>query len=267
MIEKIVMFMPQISQYGVLHGFTKELAAAFKRLNIDCVILDDNQNLVQQIFRHSPDCTLSFNGLLPDSEGRFLCDVIQIPHVACLVDPPFRFLAMKDSPYTIIAIVDRFFADFFSKVKHAQTLFMPHAVSKDLFFLPNKKREYDVAMIASYIDSEAIGKNWKKIYSKEVVKALEVSAEICLSDQTTSFIEALTKNLGNIPLSAQLFNELELYIKGIDRLKLLHVLQGNFKIHLFGGGVEGADWRKVFPKIILILLFMMLFLMNASMKF
>ncbi len=47
------------------------------------------------LFADRPECTLSFNGLLPDAEGRFFCEMIQIPHVACLVDAPTQFFSLN----------------------------------------------------------------------------------------------------------------------------------------------------------------------------
>ena len=112
MIKKIDLFMPPTSQYGVLHHFTKKLCEAFIRLGVSCGLLQAERNnpkpFLTEIFQDPQDRTLSFNGLLPDEEGRFFCDLVSLPHVAFLVNSFHHFFALVNSPYTIIASSDRF---------------------------------------------------------------------------------------------------------------------------------------------------------------
>ncbi len=75
MIKRIDVFMPPRSQYGVLHHFTRKLSEALGRAGVEASLLeaqyDNPKPFLDKIFSDRPDCTLSFNGLLPDREGRF----------------------------------------------------------------------------------------------------------------------------------------------------------------------------------------------------
>lgn len=254
MIKKIYLFMPPSSQYGVLHHFTKKLCEALTRLGINCKLLqaeyDNPKPFLTEIFQDPPDCTLSFNGLLPDAEGRFFCDMIQIPHVACLVDSPNHFFPLIKSPYSIITCVDRFSCDFFKGMNFNNVLFMPHGVEKHLT-APNtdEQRPYDVVFLGSCIDYEAIRERWKDSYPDVICEVLEEAAELSLSDQTTSyvqaFVSALDRKISGSGLDPQkiefisILDDLEQYIRGLDRIELLKSIK-DAKVQIFGSG----NWKK-----------------------
>jgi spore maturation protein CgeB len=260
MLRKVIMFMPPYSQYGVLHVFTQELAAALERQGTEVKMIEGRvnqpQELLNEIFHQPPDCTISFNGLLPDQEGRFFCDLVQIPHIACLVHSPNHFFPLIKSPYTIITSVDRTFCNFFSQSKSSQVLFMPHAISKDLYAEPEKPRKYDVVMLSSFIDPELARATWQERCPPRIAQLIEIAAEITLTETDTSFIEAFTRALneemqreGPLDLKAinyeLIFDLLEAYVKGVDRLELVRAVHNEHRVDLFGAG-EG--WKKFFPK-------------------
>lgn len=242
--------MPPRSQYGVLHHFTKKLGEALQRQGVICRLLeaqkDNPKPFLDQIFNNPPDCTLSFNGLLPDDQGRFFCDMINIPHVACLVDSPNHFFDLVKTPLTIITCADRFFCDFFGSMQAQKVFFMPHAVEKELETSEASlyDRPYDVVMLSSYIDYERIRRSWHQHYPAVLAKALDEAAEITLSDQKTSYIEAFVQTLdracrkpnGPDPRTinfVETLDVLEDYIRGKDRMALLQSIN-DFKVDLFG---------------------------------
>src|SRR5262249_12814392 len=138
--------------------------------------------------------TLSLNGLLPDEEGRFFCDLIHIPHVACLVDSPNQFLALVRSPYTIITCPDRFACEFFQGLNCQNVIFMPHGIEPEI--TPgHEKRIYDVVMLSSGIDYEKIQKFWADHFSKPLYEALNEAVEITFSDQETPYVQAFVQAL------------------------------------------------------------------------
>lgn len=261
-LKKLVFFMPPFSQYGVLHHFTQELAEAFHRSGIECrIVADTKENpkeILHQILMDPPDCTLSFNGLLPDKNGRFFCDSVQIPHIACLVDSPNHFFPLFNSSYSIVTCVDRFFCQFFQQGKSSPVLFMPHAIDKKLYASPDIKRSYDIVMLSTCIDPEQIRKKWLNKFSGKMCVIMDEAVERTFADQTTSYIEALTQTLdhhlnrdsGIDPRSInyeEVFDLLEDYIRGKDRLELIKAIQKDFQVHIFGGGLEGANWKNFFP--------------------
>jgi len=90
MFHRIDLFYAARSQYGVLDDFTQQMYVALSRLGIDCrlleVIKEDPLNqFIHKLIENPPECTLSFNGLLPNTNGDFLADYVEIPHIACIV--------------------------------------------------------------------------------------------------------------------------------------------------------------------------------------
>lgn len=262
MVKRIDVFMPPKGQYGVLHHFTEKFYEALARNKVECRLLEAERNnpkpFLEKIFNDPPDCTLSFNGLLPDDEGRFFCDMIQIPHVACLVDSPNQYLTLIKSPKTIITCPDRFSCDFFRGLNFHNVLFMPHGVEKELQANKDKKKRYDVVMLASCIDYEAIKKKWKAEFPPALFKALEEAAEITLSDQETSYVQAFVQTLdrqvskpgGVDPRQIDFFtvlDQLENYIRGKDRVELVKGIK-DAKIDIFGSGFGNTTWEKYLGK-------------------
>jgi len=262
MIKRIDLFMPTRSRYGVLHHFTKCLHDALKRSGVNCRLLEaqkDNPGpFLTQIFNDPPDCTLSFNGVLPDAEGRFLCDLLKIPHVACVVDSPNHFFPLIKSPYNIITCVDRFACEFFKGMNFENVLFMPHAVEKDLEPHSDAQRTFDVLLLSSCIDYESIGELWKKKYPPSIRKALHKAAELTLADTDTSYVQAFVIALDSLRPKIKTteiaqfdfvegLNELEFYIRGLDRIRLIQSIK-DARVDIFGADNSKAVWEKYLGK-------------------
>lgn len=258
MIKKIDLFMPPISQYGVLHHFTKKLCEALIRSGVTCRLLQAERNnpkpFLTEIFQDPPDCTLSFNGLLPDEEGRFFCDMIQIPHVACLVDSPNQFFPLIKSPFTIITCVDRFSCEFFRGMNFQNVLFMPHGVEKNISANLDNDRTYDVVLLASCLDYNAIRQEWAQKHSKELCQIMDTAAEITLSDQETPYVQAFVQALdthvnqggGVDPQQldfVSVLDDLEAYIRGYDRVQLVKGIK-DAKVDIFGSSDSADSWKK-----------------------
>ena len=254
MIKRIDLFLPPFSHYSVLHHFTYKFYEALTRLGVRCRILkasfDDPKPFLQQIFSDPPDCTLSFNGLLPDEHGHFFCDMIQIPHVACLTEPPSQFIELAKSKNTIITCMDSSGVDFFREMGFSKVFFMPHGVEKNLYQDPRSPREINVLMLSTCIDPDAIWEDWQKHYPAALCKVLEDAAEQTLSEQTISpisaFITALNHRLKSEPdldpntiPYVEAITSLDDYIRGKDRIKLLKSIK-DFPVDIYGDG----PWEK-----------------------
>lgn len=250
MLKRVDLFMPPISQYSVLHHFTRKLAEGFNRVGVNARILeaqrDNPKPFLDALFSDPPDCTISFNGLLPDEKGNFLADMIKIPHVALVVDSPNQYFPLALSKYTIVASVDRFYCDFFRGLGCQHVLFIPHAVEAELITNPNTERVFDVVMLGSFADPEKIRQDWLKTCSPEVCKIMDEAAEISLLQNETSyikaFVEAIAKQEGkfgglnpstiNYPL---VFDQLEAFIRAKDRIELIKSIKDT-RVDLFGSG-------------------------------
>lgn len=264
MIKRIDLFMPpNFSQYGVLHHFTKKLQEAFLRLGVNCRILEAQRNnpkpFLTELFQDPPDCTLSFNGLLPDDEGRFFCDLIRIPHVAYVVDSPNGFVSLVKSPFTIIASVDKQACDFFRGINAANVLFMPHGVEKNLGFESHEQdRPYDVLLLSSCIDYEQIRQQWNKQYPKGLGLVLDEAAEKAMADDKLSYVQAFVTSLdayvakgGEVDPEKtnfiELLDVLEMYIRGRARVQMVRAIK-DAKVSIFGSPAKTTSWEKQLGK-------------------
>lgn len=257
-MKRIDVFMPPLSNYGVLHHFTVKMHEGLQRAGVNARLLEAKRNdpgaFLKTLLDDPPDCTLSFNGLLPDDQGHFFCDMIHIPHVACLVDSPNSFLSLTKSPLTLITCVDRASVDFFKGTGFSNVLFLPHAVESSLAPDPSGKREYDVVMLASCIDYERIRSLWKKKYSAPLREAMEEAVERVLEDNAKpyyqAFVEALDKQVsqqsGIDPQTIdfiEVLDEIERYIRGKDRVELVKSIK-DANIDIFGSAETAAGWKK-----------------------
>ncbi len=258
MLKKVDVFAPPENPYNTLHYMTEMLAAALVNQGIQTRLFDrkiakDPKKFIGMVFSDPPDCTLSFNGLLPDSEGNFLCDLIAIPHVAILAYSPQHFFPMAKSPFTVICCIDQFHERFFKMFEGTHTLFLPHAAWAGIEYNAAAKRPYDVAVLATFMDPDDVRKRWTKKYSADVCQILEEAADLTLERPLVSFIEAFSECMKS-PLAQrrvdpsklnykELFNDLEDYIRALDRAEALHAIE-DCEIHVFGHG----NWEKFIPK-------------------
>ncbi len=264
MIKRIDLFMPpNFSQYGVLHHFTQKLQEAFLRLGVNCRILEAQRSnpkpFLTELFQDPPECTLSFNGLLPDEEGRFFCDLIRIPHVAYVVDSPNGFVSLVQSPFTIIASVDNQACEFFRGINGRNVLFMPHGVEKNLGLeSQNQERPYDVLLLSSCIDYEQIRQQWQKQYSKGLSQVLDEAAEKALADVQISFVQAFVTSLDafvakggevdpNTVNFIELLDVLEMYTRGRARVEMVKAIR-DAKVSIFGSPSATSSWQKQLGK-------------------
>lgn len=260
MLKRIDLFLPpNVSQYGVLHHFTQKLHEAFQRLGVNSRILvaqhDNPKPFLTELFKDVPDCTLSFNGLLPDEDGRFFADLIRIPHVAYVVDSPNTFVSLANSPFTVIASVDQNAVEFFRGVNARNVLFVPHGVEKTLSFDPkDDERTFDVTMLASCIDYEAIQADWRANYPPALLEVIEDAARNALIDEKKSvvqaFVGAMDKKMSQgAPLDPntidfiEILDQLEMYIRGKERVELIRNIK-DAKVHIFGTSAPTTTWRK-----------------------
>ncbi|WP_068467683.1 glycosyltransferase family protein [Candidatus Protochlamydia phocaeensis] len=257
-LQKVYLFASVSNQYGVIDNFIRELNNALNRQGVISRIIeakrDDPRTFLNELLSDPPDCTLSFNGLLPDEEGRFLCDMIKIPHVACLTDAPNHFFQLVKSPLTIITCVDRNFCQVFRDFQCPHVIFLPHAASRTLSPDLTAALKYDVLMLNSFIDYEAIRQGWANKYSVALSDVLEEAAEMTLSDYQLPYMQAFIQTLdrhlrAGKPIDPRLIDyetlldELEAYIGGRSRTELLMSIQ-DATVHVFGSQPEAGGWKK-----------------------
>lgn len=244
---------------GGSESFTTKLHEAIVKAGVKSNLMTADKNnpqaFIDQVLADNPDFTLSFNGLLPDEQGRFLCDMLNIPHVACLVDSPNTFVNLSHSPLTIITCVDKMACQFFTNLHCENVIFMPHAVDSDFPApKPGQERPYDVVFLGACINHEEIREKWKKKYPPYLVETLELAAEIVTTSLEISFAEALVAAMNEkiwfpgVDVSTfdfvELLDELEYFVRGKDRVDLLKAIK-DVKVDVFTYAEQKKDWEKL----------------------
>ncbi|MBS0655555.1 MAG: glycosyltransferase family 1 protein [Verrucomicrobia bacterium] len=265
MLKKILLIVPSPeSRFRLYRYFFQGMIDSFRRLGVDCRVVEGDNGSAIQLYReviiNQPDCTLCFNGFIPEEGENFLCDELEVPHIAFLLDPPTRFLTMLKSKHTIVTCMDRSFCAFYNamqvpEVGQAGALFMPHAVSRDLHIRPDTERPIDVLFMATCYDFEGERKLWEKRYSSQVAAIMEKACEMTFQEPYTSFIEAFTRTLkaskGVDPKQLDwrsICYDIETYIKGYDRVKLIEAVQKVAHVHIYGSPQRECGWETYFPQ-------------------
>lgn len=256
-IKRIDLFMPPNDHHDILKHYTKKLRDALVRLGVECRILEAERlnplPFLLQLFENPPDCTLSFNGLLPDDEGRFFSELVKIPHVAFLANSSHHFFSLVNSSYNIIATADHFAATIFKGMGHKNSLFVPHGIEPIVPLLQSESRPYDILFVNGIIDIEKMEKKWQKQYPKEIFTALLEAANTTIEVSSLSFMQALTDKLhedfgfhhpkkqGEFNLSLML-DDLETYILMKNNLQIAKELKG-CRIHAVGNESTKQQWN------------------------
>lgn len=231
------------SQYEVLHHFTRKLYEAGLRAGYKCrLLIGDEMWTVPE--RDPPELTIGFNGGPRTKEGDLFCDLLQIPHLALLVDPPYRFLYVLTSPRTKIGCDDRIGCRMLHSLDFHSTFFLPHAVEPELAPDPSMKKLFDVVMMMTFIPFKELRQGWKNKFPPLICKLMDETVERTFTDPTHSFIEIFDDLLteaqqkyppevfADVTLS-KVLEEIEMYIKGRDRFALATSIK-NTNVHIFG---------------------------------
>jgi Glycosyltransferase len=260
MMKRVDILIPKhrFSQYGVLNYFTEDLHKALLLEGVDSNVIEwsngKEKELIDTIHERSPDCTITFNGLPRLSQEVYLCDVVQIPHLAYLVDAPFFFFACCKSRFSIFSCIERYTIPFYRRMGFEDMIFMPHAIPDNLTYDPSGDRPYDVVMLASCIDYVERRAAWKKKFRPLVCDLIEGAINLCLTERTLSCYQAFNNTLDkwenshgpvdpstvDVPV---ILKEIEYYIRGKDRVDLIRSVK-SAKVHIFGNEEGPRGWKE-----------------------
>jgi hypothetical protein len=242
---KIDLIMPDKSHTS-LKQYTEELHDALVKENVEARLISSERlkpaQFIDTITKQSPDFTLSFNGLLPDQQGRFLADMIGIPHVALLTEFPTPFSLLKDSPKTIIGSPDRYGAAFLQGIGALKSFYFPLGVK--IHETDDTPKKYKLIYIGSHLLPETIIRNWKKNYPEPFVQALLKAGTLTLENESLSYVEAVTQAFDEKVKDGSLFMpridmiavliELEDYIQSLNAVNMLDAaLKDKIDLHIF----------------------------------
>lgn len=253
MTLKVDVILPENSQYLVLHHFTEKLFEAFQRKGYQARLLT-LEKYKKNLFTNRPDFTIGFNGAPFDEISKeFFCDQTRVPHISCLVDPPYRFMRLLTSPYIIIACDDNYWVEAFKEEGYSNLYFLPHAIEPEL--APDFTAEpiYDAVFLGTYIDPETCVKQWRDRHPEQICQAMEEALERPFSKERIYFpraiIEALNSKMKKETIPqfnlALVLQDLEMYIKGRERIELIRSIK-NTRVDVFGGSLTSTGWKEQF---------------------
>jgi len=252
-INRIDVLMPISSQYGALHYFTEKIHEAFLRQGVKSRLINTCDHFKRSAEGY-PDLTFGVNGIPQDEDGLYLCERTAVPHLAYLIDPPYRFFDLLRSPQMIIACDDRYSCQALRSMHFDRVFFLPHGVDQLYRGDPSAERPLDAVMLATYIDYERRRALWPERYHQKLCLAMDEAIALTFADNKTSFMEAFqicfNEHLSQGELEGvgvnfvDIFYELELYVKGKSRADLVKSIK-SAEITLFNGSVEkGYGWEK-----------------------
>jgi hypothetical protein len=170
------------------------------------------------------------------------------------VDSPLHNIFWgKNLQYLVQLFVDEASLDLFPSYGAQRVHWFPHAIAQETIdvvraqaLTPLESRPYDVVLIGSYYPGSA----WldRSFDGKKVLQSLRKVIDEALSDRTFPFIHEALNCIADIPQLKNvdilgLLTALEIVLRGVDRERLLHVLQGR-SVHVFTGVEDASKWKR-----------------------
>ena len=247
MLKHIVFFVP-CSNYDAIAYFTAQLSEALSNEGVTCETIDLTKRRITDVIAYlrnkKPDCTFTFNPILPLPDGSQLCDILQIPHVTILLDVLANHLFLSDSPYAIVGSIDSYICEILKRRNFTKTFHFPLATRHDLPSPQEDHRCYDVTMLGTCIDCEGIQKTWQEKHTGKLCKAIDSVINATLSDNETSYLEIAMTQL--YPFKDidhhRLYAEILQYLKGYDRIRVVKAIK-DADIHIFGTSTDKRGWK------------------------
>ena len=260
-MKRIDFFKNTKSQYGVLVAFTKGLQQALRRAKIASrtfdILTQSEGDILSFFAKDMPDCTIGFN-VIP---GHLSFEQLGVPHVALIVDCATHYLEMLECKNAIAGFVEEDSCGFFKLCGHKNVIFFPHAIDQKQLRSASEmkvKRDLDVVMCGSFSDAELIRASWKLLLSKKAQDFLLDAAEQVLASDHLTHLQIFVTEMEKKGFFAEelkekgipaftLINWLEIYIRGIDRIRFIQAIEGH-DIHIFGQKEEQELWKKALKR-------------------
>lgn len=251
MIETITFFKNRVTQYEVMHHFRLSLSKGLEKNGIKThlVELADLSVLKKSLYSNPPDFTLAFNGLQPSSDGHFLCEELEIPHVAWLVDSADYFHDLAKCPLNILIAPDQQSRDLLTSWGSKNAYFLPHAFDEDLVY-HSENRPLPLVFLGSLMDPIEVEELWKTHLPPSLKESLIGAAEKTLKSPYVTYQMAFSEVINAHPdffefLSPRQISDfattLDRYIRARDRIDLLKSLKG-LPVHIYGNCLSKRSW-------------------------
>jgi spore maturation protein CgeB len=243
-MQNKICILSDFNQYESSRYFAYQLNDAFKRHNVETLLIDANEQPLSEsafnaIKEFNPDFTCSFNAFNATPDGQFIGDLLKIPHISFLTRPSLYFTELTESPYSIISSVDRNECKTLKSAHFERVFFWPDATAKELSVEKKQNTPFEVVFIGSCYDHESLRMAWRARNPEGINKVLDDAIEIVFSNEKSSLAEALVKAWNEARCDsrgvdfATLFTYLDNYTRGKDRVELIRSIK-DAKVHVFG---------------------------------
>lgn len=250
MLRKIC-FITKANRYDSHRLFTQQFISALERHGVQCINIDIGEvregrylddDKIAWIHQQNPDMTASFCHLLPSSDGRYLCDFLETPHLTILTDPLIWFVDVAKSSYSIIASVDRGDVQLLEDLGSKRAIFFPHAVEPSLFENSiDGPRPYEVSFVGSCFDYESIVEMWREEWdpilydmAMDIIEIYKIGEGVYLPKIALQMARERDVPLSNIREFCYWVSN---YIRGWDRIQMLKAVAAEHPLHIFGTNV------------------------------
>ncbi len=249
MIQHIVFF-HATSNYDAIAHFTRHFSAALQHNGTTCTIFNlyhtPIPHVIDYIETHRPGYTFSFNPIMPLSDGRQFCDVLETPHITVLLDILPEHFFLTESPYAIVASVDNYVCTHLKQQNFDKTFFFPLGIPHDL---TSKEKCYDITFVGTCIDYDEISAHWQNTYDSDLRSRIDAIIDATINDTHTSYLQhaqLLLHDRNDIDFNT-ICSEILRYLKGYERILLLNSLNG-LPIHIFGNSLGPKTWDDFLPQ-------------------
>ncbi len=261
---KRVSILVKDNPYNTLRAFSSGLQTAFKKKCIQMQWVDAGigghlpTEALQAIYAFAPDLTLSFSETDPLPDGRYLWDVVQIPHLAALVDPAVYFMHQINSRYLFHSCIDQEDVCFFNDLGFYRSFFLPHAVDPTEISKEKVDKTIEILFMGTCYDYRVIEQGWKKRLNALSIKVLQAAIELFFTTPFLRFTSAIDQILKEWKVDEgsinrfELMKELDFYVRSYDRIALLQEISLHHPLTIVGGGPSfskiGGNWQDHFSK-------------------
>lgn len=254
-IKSVVFFKNNKSLSGVLEAFTDGLAKALAKQGVAVTSYGwdeyENGKCIAKIAQNPPDCTIGFNILLPEDSP---LKELNIPHYAPLCDCATYYPELRLSDHMLASFMEQDSYGFYKRLGVENIFFMPHAINAGAISQDKGMRDLDIVMAGSFILPEAISKIWGEQLTPQSRDDMLAIAERVLASPNVSHLQAFTELVeqhGSFEkelLSKKLdffsqLNMLEVYIRNVDRLRLIQAIEGR-TVHIFSAKPFAESWKR-----------------------
>lgn len=224
--------------YGSTIHFAKGLAHGLTKHGIETTLHWVGEghffHAWHDFMRDPPDRSLSFSDI--QMEGVSLGAFLPFPHTTIALDPLIYSMHHLEDKKSSVLVVDRADLKFASKQGKNLPVFLPHAVDERWFLPTKKERIYQYQFFGTCIDYRKVEESWSNKYGTQIgILLKEVSRRVLFGG--TAISDALLEAGINTEQLLALHHEVDLYVRGRERVELLQAFPG---VHVWGDG----PWKR-----------------------